>query len=69
MSLSICLFVHSETTQKQRTPKILRDDSPWGEDGFRLKNIWIRVIVRRKIEKKAERIYIVPPLKITSLFF
>ena len=29
--------------------EILRDDSPWDKEGFRLKNIWIRRTVSRKI--------------------
>ena len=31
--------------------EILRDDSPWDWEGFRLKNIWIRRTVSRKIKK------------------
>ena len=51
MSLSVCLFVCSLTPPKQRTEQaeILRDDSPWDEEGFRLKNIWIRRTVSWKI--------------------
>ena len=39
MSLSVCLFPNSsETTETE----ILRDDSQWDMEGFRLKNIRIR---------------------------
>ena len=52
MSLTVCLFVPSllRNGEPQRA-EILRDDSPWDEEGFRLKNIRIRQTVSRKIKK------------------
>ena len=43
-SLSVSLFVCSLTSPKRRTQvsEILRDDSSWDLEGFRLKNIQIR---------------------------
>ena len=49
MSVSVFLFPNSFQTTKPDELQILRDDSPWDWEGFRLKNIWIRRTVRRKI--------------------
>ena len=46
VSLSVCLFPNSSETAK---PSELRDDSPWDKEGFKLKNIRIRLTVSRKI--------------------
>ena len=50
MSLSVGLFVALllRNGEPQRD-KILKDDSPWDKEGFRLKNIRIRRTVSRKI--------------------
>ena len=49
----VCLFVCSLTPPKRRTQRaeILRDDSSWDEEGFRLKNIRLCETIRRKIKK------------------
>ena len=44
----VCMFVCSITPPK-RGAEILRDDSPWDWEGFRLKNTWIRRTVSWKI--------------------
>ena len=51
MSESVCLFVCSIPLQngEPQRAEILRDESPWDKDGFRLKNIRIRRTVSRKI--------------------
>ena len=50
MSLFICLFVPQllRNGEPQRA-EILRDDSPWDWEGFRLKKLRIRRTVSRKI--------------------
>ena len=44
----VCLFPNSQNGEPQRA-EILRDDSPWNWEGFRLKNIQIYRTVSRKI--------------------
>ena len=46
MSESVWMFPNSSELQR---PEILRDDSPWDKEGFRLKNIRIRRTVSKKI--------------------
>ena len=50
VSLCVCLDVPEllRNGEPQRA-EILRDDSPWDWEGFRLKNIWIRRTVSWKI--------------------
>ena len=51
MSLFGCLFPISSKNGEPQQAEILRDDSPWDWEGFKLKNIWIRRTVNRKIKK------------------
>ena len=46
----MCLFIPQllQNGEPQRA-EILRDDSPWNKEGFRLKNIRIRRTISRKI--------------------
>ena len=48
--LFVCLFPNS-SSEPQRAEN-LRNDSPWVEEGFRLKSIRIRQTVSRKMKKK-----------------
>ena len=48
MGLFGCFLNSSESANPKRA-EILRDDSPWDEEGFRLKNIRIRRTVSWKI--------------------
>ena len=53
VSLCVWMFPNSsETGGEPQRAEILRDDSPWDWEGFRLKNSWIRGTVSRKINKK-----------------
>ena len=50
MSFSVCLDVpYLLPNGEPHQAEILRDDSPWDWEGFRLKNIWIRRTVSWKI--------------------
>ena len=50
VSLFVCLFVpYLLQNVEPKRAEILRDDSPWDKEGFRLKNIRIRRTVSRKI--------------------
>ena len=50
VSLSVCLFVPKRLCNGEpQRAEILKDDSPWDEESFRLKNIQIRRTFNRKI--------------------
>ena len=50
MSECVCVFVPSLLQNgKPQRAEMLKDDSPWYGEGFRLKNIRIRRTVSRKI--------------------
>ena len=51
VSLSVCLDDVPQLLRngEPQRPEILRSDSTWDKEGFRLKNIRIRRTVRRKI--------------------
>ena len=51
----VCVLCSLSPPKRQiPRPEILRDDSPWDWEGFRLKNIRIRRTVSRKMKKKLE---------------
>ena len=48
--VSECVWMFPNSSEMANSSELkFRDDSPWDKEGFRLKNIWIRRTVSRKI--------------------